>query len=958
MFIVMLIWISDSNQGSFVVGQNLNQNPILLQYIATPWTTVSIVSGFLPNDLSWTASNGYITINGIISQTLLTGNFEFTFRLYDPTNNETLDRTFRMEVLSSPVPVWNAANDLGSYPENYSFNLTPLLLPYDAAAESTIELLNGKLPAGLSWSATEQEVVITGESDNLSFNIDSQFTFRITNPNGTVSDRTFYLELTALANVPSWFGQQKFLGYAPSESIRLFYIKATLPGNTPPTYSIVGVTPPGISLDPVSGVITYSTAFLITDEYVYFTVRASSETTYSDYEFLIIGLTVPHIPMWYTQPGLIRTPQMQYFELKLEAFESSNGEIVYSLIASEDFPFTLDPQGLLYGIAPKVVGNKIWNISVAATSIYGSNIINLIIEVTQENTLGVLNWRNSTVEYTNILDGTVASFDVGAISTRTGTVKHGITGGQLPPGLVLDKIQGYLVGYVDYHTRTKDYWFDITATDGIDTLVRTMRMQVSPRYNYQFMNVSLPLHGDVRQRWIETNNYMFDDTRMLVNVSIENNQYDFPSLSVIRGLDHATLDPKIILQQTMPSIQRMDLSIGPIYNIESDARGSQLFYRSVIDPQDGADLIAQHQGDPGQIRPNSLENIRTVFLNACSYANSLGGSGADAFVTVEPERGSITNIFVISDGTGYLGSPVVTIKGSGTGASAHAVCKINAATIVDKGSGWQLGEQFYIKNGVYNRPARMIVSDVGPLGELNQVQILDGGEYFRIPFGKIIVENSLKIFTTISFTLGLDQIVIDNAGTGYYGATTVDFSGHEQLESWQQSWSPYLPIALVEPNTANAVIANSQTAIVNNLNGAIWQTDYLCMEVQGLYYQGSTNFDSDTISFDGNTTTFQESITPVQTIFDQNDQTLDLMETTFDVGGPTPRDARDNWGLALIDDGTTAFEFYATIFDAATPRKHSSTLVRRYVRLPMPQISGNNVDGTVRPRVPVAPTGP
>lgn len=942
----MLIWISDSNQGSFVVGQDLTQNPIILRYIAPEWATVSVVSGYLPDGLSWTSDNGYITIQGTVSQLIIPGLFDFTFRLTDQTVSETLDRNFRIEILSTPVPVWNVPNDLGSYPENYSFNLNPLLLPYDAALDSKVSLLNGQLPSGLSWTANGQEVIIVGESDNLQTNSETEFTFRITNPNKNVSDRTFYLKLNALAVAPSWFGQQEFLGYIASNSTASFTVTATAAGTIPPTYSIVGIVPAGMTINSITGVITYSKSQIFSDQYVYFTVRATLGTTYSDQEFLIIALTVPHIPMWITLPDLIRTPQMQYFELKLNAYDSAQREIVYSLVADADFPFTLDPQGLLYGTAPKVLGNRIWEIFVVATAGSDSNSLELLIEVTRENTLGVLKWRNSTVEYTGILDGTTAAYNVGANSTRTGTVKHGITGGQVPPGLVLDKIQGYLVGYVDYHTQPKDYWFDITATDNVDTLVRTIHMQVLPRYGYQFMDLSLPFHGDARARWIETNNYMFDDTRMLVNVSIENNQYDFPSLSIIRGLGCATQDPKIILENTMNSIQRMDLSIGPIYYTQSDSQGNQLFYRSIIDPQQGADLTAQHQGAPDSISPNSLENIRRAFLDNCGYANTQNGSGADAFVTIEPERGSITNIFVTAEGSGYIGTPDLVIVGSGTGAKAHATCKINSVNIVDRATDWVLGEQFYIEYGVYSRPARLVVTDIGALGELTQIQILDGGVYEKVPFGKVIIQNTAGKIATMSFTMGLDQVQIDNAGQGYYGTTTVKFSGSEQLESWQQHWQPYLPIALIDSRTANAVIANSQTAIVNSLNGAIWQADYLCMEVQGLYYQGSTKFDSDTISFDGATTCFEETLTPVQTIFDQNDQTLDLMETTFDVGGPVPRDARDNWGLALIDDGTTAFEFYATIFDAATPRRHSSTLVRRYVRLPMPQISGNNIDGT------------
>lgn len=942
-----LIWISESDQGSFIIGQDLVLDPIILQYLAPNWSTIELVAGFLPQGLNWSAQNGYITIQGTIDVNILTGVFEFTFRLRDDTVDEIADRTFRLEVLTSPVPVWNIPSNLGSYPENYSFNLNPLQLPYDAADGARVLLLNGQLAPGLTWKLGSDAIVITGESNNISQTIQTEFTFRIVNPNGSVADRTFYMTVTPLAVAPSWQGQKQFLGYVASESQASFAVSATMPDNTPLTYSIVGTVPSGLSIDPITGVIRYLSDSLTSDQYVYFTVRASTATAYADREFLIVALTVPHIPMWYNEPGLIQTPQMQYFELDILAFDSSGREITYNIVTADpEFPFLLDPQGLLYGMAPRVQSNRSWAVRIEAVAGSDTNTLDLIIEVTQENTLGVLTWRNSVVEYTGLLDGTTAVYDVGATSTRTNTVKHGITGGQVPPGLVLDKIQGRLVGYIDYHVKPKDYWFDVVATDNVDTLVRTVHMQVSPRLGYPFLNVSLPLQGNARQRWIETNSYMFDDTRMIVNVAVESNQYDFPTMSIIRGLDQAVANPKTIIDQTISSIQTLNLAIGDIEYVTANSQGNLLFYRSVIDPQQNADRTAQHQGDPATIVPASLQNIRDSFLDACSYANAGGGQGAEAYVTVEAETGGITNIFVVAEGSGYNRAPQITIIGPGSGASAHAVCKICSISIIDSGQGWVVGEQIYLKYGKYTRPARLIVSDIGSLGELVQVQILDAGEYQSLPFGKIIIENSAGEISTMSFSLCIDRIVIDSAGTGYYGITTVDFSGSEQLESWQSQWEPYLPIALVNSQTANAVIANSQTVIVKNLDGTIWQTNYLCMEAQGIYHQGSTRFNIDSTTFDGNSTEFEEILSPVQTIFDQNDQTLDQMETVFDQGPPVARDARDNWGLTLIDDGTTAFEFYSTIFDAATPRRESSTLVRRYVRMPRPQISGNNINAT------------
>jgi hypothetical protein len=72
-------------------------------------------------------------------------------------------------------------------------------------------------------------------------------------------------------------------------------------------------------------------------------------------------------------------------------------------------------------------------------------------------------------------------------------------------------------------------------------------------------------------------------------------------------------------------------------------------------------------------------------------------------------------------------------------------------------------------------------------------------------------------------------------------------------------------------------------------------------------------------------------------------QTFDLSSTTLDIGSGIRSDARANWGRTIIDQGTTAFDFYTTIFDSANAPTESSTLIRKLIRLSRPQITEHNV---------------
>lgn len=945
---MFLQWLTDGDLGVYSTTQSFSELPLILQYnIEVPPGTVTLVDGSLPPGVSWEATPNYVYITGTPSTSTIPQPYQFTLRLTG-IDETYLDQQFTIQMVSSPVPLWISPANTGTYPETYSFNLNPKVLQFAASDSVRITLINGTLPAGLEWKPASQSVVITGESDNISETRTYSWTFRLSSTNGTVADRTFSMVIQPVPQLPSWSNQSQFLGYIGSGQTGNFRVIADGPGTLIPTYQLVAPIPAGLSINAVNGLITYVAPDITADTTIQFTVRALLSDGSADLQAIMSVLTVPHIPVWLNDDETVFVPQGQYLELPLQAFEVTGAPLMYWIYyAPADFPFKVDPEGLLYGKAPLVTENRIWEAVLVASSSNGGAYLYLTVEVTKTNAKGVLTWRNISPVISGAEDGRRACYDIGASSTRTPTVKHGIIGGQCPPGMVLDKIQGCLVGYLDYHAVDKDYWFDITATDGIDTLVRRIHMQVKATIPYQFASLEIPLWGDLKQRWLATNNYVMTNPNMTPNVATQSNFYSVPSMSLIKGLDSTILDPEEILDDVRPTLQELRLNIGSISNVIVDSQHNNLIFRNVIDPGSGAASTADHNGLPEVIYPANLENLRKAFAGACGFANGGLGHGAVAVATIDPERGEVTSVTVIESGDAYVYRPDVKIVGSGSGATAEAIMQVVNVTIVDPGYGWELGESIYLEMGRSDAVAELVVSAVTNTGGLVDLLLVDGGKYSQVPIGKRFIFNAAGGPASLTIHLGVRDIEITNRGSGYVnGDTSVIIGGTELLEPWENAWSPRIPMALVTPRLTDTVLYNSRLSVQWILDGSIWQVGDLIHSIEGLYWQGSTAFDQDLVSLDGDTTCFEETLEPRETLLDQGDCTFDLADTTLDHGPTIRPDARANWGNTLIDDGLTAFEFYATIFDAKAAPTESTTKVRRLIRTWKPQISGNNITDT------------
>ena len=157
---------------------------------------------------------------------------------------------------------WISLPELGSYLENYNFNLNPLVISLSSDRNATIKLINGALPLGLRWRKDNNTVVLEGQSEGVAETTDSNFTQRITDPDGIIADRTFYITILPFAVSPSWLGQDSFLGYATIGKTATYTVTATIGIAAPIVYRLIQA-PAGMSINAVTGVITYTPPLII-----------------------------------------------------------------------------------------------------------------------------------------------------------------------------------------------------------------------------------------------------------------------------------------------------------------------------------------------------------------------------------------------------------------------------------------------------------------------------------------------------------------------------------------------------------------------------------------------------------------------------------------------------------------------------------------------------------------------
>lgn len=805
-------------------------------------------------------------------------------------------------------PQWLSTADLGSFSESHSFYLNPIVLTFIGASNNVVTLLNGSLPAGLFYTRTATTAItIFGESNNLTQNLASEFTFRIYS-DGYVADQTFFLTITANLAAPSWDLQPDFLGYKRQAVAAVFNLAATTTTVYPITYSLpsAGV---GESINATSGALTVSNAAALGSHLVIVAanVLTSSRTTTLQYSVLADN----SVPAWITPAGVVvQTEPGMYVSQQFEVFDASGPASTFAFHGPAPGGYALSTTGLLQGTAP--LSNQVQSFAVNATNSWGSatRSFDIVVNTLVNNTI---TWDNDLNDLGNVNDGAFYTWNIQATSTANVILTYEVCGGWLPRSLTITPETGVLQGFIDYHVKNHVYTWQVTASDGFNTLTRNMTMQVISSYRDQFATMTLPVTGYLKQAVIEQN---FTSYPQLGETSL-------PSLVVIDGLKYANnITP--ILQSASNWLHVLDIQMG---NLQVD--GNTL-YRNVFDSEQGAATIGIAPG--GSMPPQTLVNMRRAWEATPGFITAGSGTNAEFGALVDLEQGTIYAVNIINSGENYYYSPSIKFQGKGSGAQAQSYIGVFSANITGSSNNWSVGDTFELAVGEYISPAVGNVTTVIN-GTISTVSWTSAGLYTIAP--RLNPEISyLGQTVSVDPTWAVSLVNVTNQGQGYDYETQVSIDNKEVLPPGTNTWQARMPMS--------AAPVQPLTRASDRVQGRIWQTMTLVMQTQGQKWLGSTSYDEDTCSWDSGGTTFQDWQQPTYTFWDGDNTIFDQGLTVWDHEQQATGTAW-SWNHLEINTATTWSQVYQQLFTRENPWQRSDTRTDWLINLTSLQLSGNNL---------------
>ena len=850
-------------------------------------------------------------------------------------------------------PEWVTPANLGTFSQDYGFEINPVIIEYSAGLNSVVSQINGSLPVGLRLEKSANIIRILGACEQVENNINVQFTLRITQTNGSIADRTYYMLLTAVADAPSWSSQLEFLGYQNTTLPQNYQLVATAPAGQYVTYSIqsVSVTPPilvSTSINPITGVLTCDASNVIVNNTIIdITIRAST-TAFSDITCSIEVITVPGAPEWVTPAGSLGTYSGDDFiEINLLAKDLNNNPVTYELISDPNtVPVSVAQDGLLYGRLPNVIVETYYTIVVMATST-GTSTRTFTLVVMPSASTSLLQWvSNADLGYIN--DGSYASIPMNAVTKRNRLIIYNLSGGSIPPNMIINKTTGALEGFCEYHAISKNYTFDISATDGYQTITKQFTLRVEKLYNDIFFGVSVPLMGQERTKWIlDAANVRIREPGTKIFDSFYNIENP-PALNVIRGVLTNYDNGDEIFNEISPWLHQFDLQFGQASNTAITSNNTMV-YRHINDYQYGSNLTVYSSSvfntnvqTNGIVNPISIGNIRRSIAANRLFVDSGSGTGVVLSPNLNWSTGSISSVSVINPGENYTSPPKIKITGSGDGATLRAMLGLVNLNILNAGENWIVGDVVEIKTGIANSYARITITNVNNIGGIVSFVIDYPGDYIQVPsVDTTTLEKDSETFFSAKFIWGITSVDVISGGSNYQNLISFDTSGSEILPWWQKIYAADVSVGNIN-GISGSTASNLLNSSVDIVYGNRWRPNYVVFYWEGIRWTGSSTFDVEQTTFDGNTTGFEETESAYQTIFDDQLTYFEQNYTTFDYIDPLEYDQASIWGRTIFDDLLTIFDYYSTVFDRAMPRKTSKTVYRKLVRVNNKVYSGNN----------------
>lgn len=836
------------------------------------------------------------------------------------------------------LPSWITQEFLGEFPQTYSFDINLIELLFVADSNATVKLINGSLPNGLTWKKTQSKIVISGAlSSQTNSIINSRFTFRISQSSGEIADRTFSFKLIPSAIIPSWNNTGEFLGYQLNLDTKEYQVEATIGDKSLyVNYILITNNIPGLSINYINGLITFNSSEITTDQDVSFIVRATATNgQFSDKTFYIsVKVVANSPPIWITDSNLGEFELNSFFEYQLLATSINNSPVNFSIVdISPDSNLSLGNSGLLYGfINNSSFTNNTISINVSASNNSGTSLKSFFINVIPSTSYNSISWISPST--TSITEGDIVVVPVSASTTRPVTLLYSHTGGILPPNLTLNSTTGVLSGFCEFTPYSRVYSFEISVTDGYQSVTKQFNVTVLKKFNDQFLSIYIPVTGDQRYQFIEDsdkiNNLNFKNSNYLISINRD------PKLSIIDGLVTGTDLPNKILANTSPWFHTLDLRFGQT-NVSPINNNSYSIYREINDTQKNSNLTVYSSSvyntnvqTNGIVTPISINNIRSTLLQSYNFVGAGEGNGFKFISNLNWDTGGITNVSIINSGSGYLFKPEITVTGSGSDAILSTIIGITNVNVISSSTGWETNDIIQIDHGTSNVYAELTVTSISSDKHITSVEITNPGDYINVLDNNTITILSGNKSVNIQPNWGVVDVPVINSGHGYQCNIITNIKGSEILPNGQPAYFPIIKMSDISSNKEDVsnTIIKSDSIDVSNILGQTWLPSVVVLEWKGIKLLGSTTFDKDMCTFDGNTTCFEEFEIPEETVFN-NTSNINIL------GGYSINST-------IFDDSFTYFDNNSTYFDQTTLTNTSLTSTKRLINTDHKIYSSNN----------------
>lgn len=491
-------WNTGTDLGSVREGDLVN---IILDAdnLADPLTPITFsVVGNLPY--------GWILVgNQIIgtAPTATNGDIEvgFTINAYDGYTNTA--QTFKITILQNRVygdenePYWvTPTGILGSYAEGEQISIQlagidrlsdPQPLTYNleiGSGDGSYFGPFGELPPGLTLDPATG--IISGQLQIISDDTES-FDFAVFLSDGANVVANLFSIIVYKQHLVSsiiWDTPTGNLGsYYQNDIVNLTLLAHDTSNLTINYFIASGEFPDGLTFNN-DGTITGTIVDNIDKLYV-FTVYASNGYNYQPSTFTILTNKINVAPVWVTAPDLGGYPEGSYINLLLIADDPDNDLLSYS---STDLP-----QGLY--IEDNFLRGTLDSVDVDTVNTFHITVSDILsnpttaLEAEQEFTLtitdGALNpnsppiWLTPEGPLPSGINGQLYSTSVIAADPEGTALDYQLVSGSLPPGLILDHINGSISGTIGLISQDTGYDFVLSVTDGVFTVERSFNIFVS-----------------------------------------------------------------------------------------------------------------------------------------------------------------------------------------------------------------------------------------------------------------------------------------------------------------------------------------------------------------------------------------------------------------------------------------------------------------------------------------------